>query len=283
MAPTTHPRQPGPEPRTAAVRDIDVRYADHGSGHPVLLLHGHPFDHTLWHPQIHTLADHGFRAIAPDLRGYGHSTVVEGTTCLDTFARDLCALLDHLQIPATSVVGTSMGGQIALELYRLFPDRIDSLTLVATDPRPESPQGHQRRHELADRLAREGMQGYADEMIVGMMSADNVRTMAHTAARVHTMMCQAPPQGAAAALRGRARRPDHLGLLRHISAPALLVVGDQDAFTPPDLTEAMHLKIADSVVARIDGAGHTPNLERPEAFDRALLSFLERVRADLRP
>lgn len=265
------------------MRGIEVRYHDQGQGHPVLLLHGHPFDHTQWHPQIQTLTQHGHRTLAPDLRGYGTTTLRPATTPLDTFARDLQALLEHLGLHTAHIVGTSMGGQIALELYRLFPESINSLTLVATDPRPETPQGRQRRHDLADQLSTQGMQGYADRMLVGMMSADNVRAMPKTAARVHTMMCQTPPQGAAAALRGRAQRPDHLRLLRHISAPTLLVVGSQDPFTPPHLTETMHLKITDSVIARIEGAAHTPNLERPHDFDRALVAFLERVRADQHP
>lgn len=261
--------------RTVRVRGVDITYLDRGAGYPVLFIHGHPFDHTMWHPQVTALTENGYRVIAPDLRGYGNTTVTSGVTPLDTFARDMCALLEHLGLDVVAVVGLSMGGQIALELCRLFPDRVDALTLVATNPRAESEEGRTSRKQLAARLLTEGMRGYADEMLVGMMSADNVREMPEVAQRVHTMMCTTSPQGAAAALLGRAQRPDHMPLLRRLSVPTLLLVGREDHFTPPDFTETMHVWVPDSLVSIIDGAGHLPNLERPELFNTALLRFLK--------
>nr|WP_040684258.1 alpha/beta fold hydrolase [Nocardiopsis halotolerans] len=260
------------------MRGISVTYTDRGAGYPILLVHGHPFDRTMWEPQVKALAGRGYRVIVPDLRGYGHSTVVPGTTNLDTFARDLAGLLDHLGLDVVSVVGLSLGGQIALELYRLFPDRIDSLTLTATNPRPETEQGRAARAALAERLRAEGMRGYADEMLVGMMTADNVRELPEVADHVRAMMYAAPPEGAAAALLGRARRQDYVPLLRRVSAPTLLVGGQYDGFTPPDFTESMHVMVPDSVVEIIEGAGHLPNLERPERFNEVLRRFLDRCR-----
>lgn len=265
-------------PDTASVRGIDVSYTDRGAGYPILFIHGHPCDRTMWEPQVRAFAGRGYRAIVPDLRGYGRSTVVPGTTSLGSFARDLAALMDHLGLDVAGVVGLSMGGQVALELYRLFPDRVDSLTLTATNPRAETPEGRATRAATAERLRAEGMRGYTDEMLVGMMSADNVRTLPAVADRVRAMMYAAPPEGAAAALRGRAQRPDYVPLLRRVSAPTLLVAGRDDRFTPPDLTESMHVLIPDSVVEIIEGAGHLPNLERPERYNEVLRRFLDRCR-----
>ncbi|MBB6119953.1 pimeloyl-ACP methyl ester carboxylesterase [Nocardiopsis algeriensis] len=263
----------------ASVRGVDLHYTDQGAGYPVLFIHGHPFDRTMWEPQVRALAGRGYRTIVPDLRGYGHSTVVPGTTHLDSFARDLAGLLDHLGVDTAGVVGLSMGGQIALELCRLFPDRVDSLALVATNPHAETEQGRARRSATAEHLRSQGMRGYADSHLVGMMTAANVRSMPRVADHVRTMMYTAPPEGAAAALLGRARRPDYVPLLRCISAPTLLVVGQEDRFTPPDFTEAMHVRVPDSVVEIIEGAGHLPNLERPERFNEVLRRFLESSRA----
>lgn len=264
--------------RTLRIRAVDITYLDHGAGCPVLFIHGHPFDHTMWHPQISALTNRGYRVIAPDLRGYGNTPVTSQITHLDTFARDLHGLLEHLDLDTVDVVGLSMGGQIALELCRLFPDRVDTLTLVATNPRAETDEGRTFRKQLAEQLLLEGMRGYADRMLVGMMSADNVRQLPQVAQHVHAMMCATCPKGAAAALLGRAQRPDHMPLLRRLSAPTLLLVGRQDHFTPPDFTEAMHVWVPDSLVSIIDGAGHLPNLERPEQFNTVLLRFLDRHR-----
>lgn len=267
------------EPAAAPVRGISVSYKDRGAGYPILFIHGHPFDHRMWEPQVRAFAGKGYRTIVPDLRGYGRTTVVPGITHLDTFARDLYALLDYLKLDVVSVVGLSMGGQIALELYRLFPDRVDSLTLAATNPRAETEEGRRRRSQVAQRLLTEGMRGYADEMLVGMMTAQNAAALPAVADHVRQMMYAAPPQGAAAALLGRAQRPDHRPLLKRTSAPTLLLAGREDEFTPPDLTESMHVKVADSMVEVIDGAGHLPNLERPDRFNAVLRHFLEHIRS----
>ena len=265
-------------PDTASVRGIDVSYTDRGAGYPILFIHGHPFDRTMWDPQVRAFAGRGYRVIVPDLRGYGRSSVVPGTTSLSVFARDLAALLDHLGLDVVGVVGLSMGGQVALELYRLFPDRVDSLTLAATNPRAETDEGRVSRLAMAERLREEGMRGYTEEMLVGMMTADNVRDLPAVADHVRAMMCAAPPEGAAAAQRGRAQRPDYVPLLRRVSAPTLLVGGRQDGFTPPDFTESMHVLVPDSVVEIIEGAGHLPNLERPDRFNEVLRRFLDRCR-----
>ncbi|MFD6097814.1 alpha/beta fold hydrolase [Nocardiopsis flavescens] len=263
------------------MRGIDVHYVDRGVGYPLLFVHGHPFDHTLWEPQVRALAGRGFRVIAPDLRGYGRSSVVPGATTMDDFARDQAALLEYLGLDAVGLVGASLGGQVALELCRLFPDRVDSLILSATDPHAETEQGRASRRAVAARLCAQGMRSYADEMLVGMMTAANVRALPAVADHVRAMMYAAPPEGAAAALRGRAERLDQLPLLRRISAPTLLVAGREDVFTPPGLAEAMHVRIPDSTVEIVEGAGHLPNLERPERFNEVLRRFLERSRTRL--
>ncbi|WP_198659226.1 alpha/beta fold hydrolase [Nocardiopsis sp. FIRDI 009] len=266
-------------PGTASVRGIDVSYTDRGAGYPLLMIHGHPFDRTMWDPQVRALAGRGYRVIAPDLRGYGNSSVVPGTTTLETFARDLAALLNRLGLDVVGIVGLSMGAQVALELYRLFPDGVDTLTLAATTPHAETEQGRRERQRTAERLSAEGMDGYADEMIVGMMSPANVRGMPGVAAHVRAMMRATPPEGAAAALRGRARRPDHVPLLKRVSCPTLLVAGREDPFTPPEIAEAMHVLVPDSVLEIVEGAAHLPNLERPDRFNEVLRRFLEHRRA----
>ncbi len=280
MALQTNPEN-GDGTGTARVRGIDVHYVDRGVGYPLLFVHGHPFDHTLWEPQVRALAGRGFRVIAPDLRGYGRSSVVPGATTMDDFARDQAALLEYLGLDAVGLVGASLGGQVALELCRLFPDRVDSLILSATDPHAETEQGRASRRAVAARLCAQGMRSYADEMLVGMMTAANVRALPAVADHVRAMMYAAPPEGAAAALRGRAERLDQLPLLRRISAPTLLVAGREDVFTPPGLAEAMHVRIPDSTVEIVEGAGHLPNLERPERFNEVLRRFLERSRTRL--
>ncbi|MFJ9563368.1 alpha/beta fold hydrolase [Streptomyces fuscichromogenes] len=241
---------------------------------PLLLVHGHPFDRTMWHPQATAFA-RTRRVIAPDLRGYGTSPVTPGITPLSRFAADIEELLDALDVPACVLAGLSMGGQIVMECYdRLGPERVRGLVLADTFPDPETAEGRQDRNAMAYRLLREGMGGYADEVLEKMVAPD-----AHpdVKAHVHRMMAATDPKGAAAALRGRAERPDYRPLLTKVTVPALVVVGRDDTYTPVSDAEAMHALLPDAALRVIDRAAHLPNLERPEEFNEALAEFLARV------
>ncbi|UUU32510.1 alpha/beta hydrolase [Streptomyces sp. CA-210063] len=237
---------------------------------PLVLIHGHPFDRTMWHPQITAFAT-SRRVIAPDLRGYGESPVVPGITPLSTFAEDIATLLDDLGVTDFALAGLSMGGQIAMECYRQFPHRVRALILADTFPAAETPEGKRTRNTMADRLLHEGMTGYADEVLYKMVAP---YANAEVAAHVHRMMTATDPEGAAAALRGRAERPDYRDLLITVTVPTLVIVGADDEYTPVTDAEAMHAALPDSTLQVIPDAAHLPNLERPAEFNKALADFL---------
>ncbi|MFE1443023.1 alpha/beta fold hydrolase [Streptomyces sp. NPDC058739] len=241
----------------------------HSSLTPLVLIHGHPFDRTMWAPQIETFSAER-RVIAPDLRGYGASPVVPGITPLPRFAQDVRDLLDELEVDTFVLGGLSMGGQIAMACLELFGDRVRGLLLADTTAAPETEEGRVARNAMAERLLREGMRGYADEVLERMVApyAD-----AGVKAHVHRMMTATDPRGAAAALRGRAERSDYRPLLARTTVPSLVVVGADDTYTP--LPDAPTLPNATLQV--IPDAAHLPTLECPAAFNRALAALLPRV------
>ncbi|MFI1410706.1 alpha/beta fold hydrolase [Streptomyces sp. NPDC020707] len=259
-----------------------LAYEDKGpqdaSALPLVLIHGHPFDRTMWDPQVAAFSP-GRRVIAPDLRGYGASPVVPGVTPLSVFAEDVGALLDELRVPEFVLGGLSMGGQIAMECYRLFPERIRGLLLADTFPAAETPEGRKSRSATAERLLREGMDGYADEVLYKMVAP---YARPEVAARVRRMMTGTSPEGAAAALRGRAERPDYRELLTRVGVPTLVVVGEDDEFTPVRDAEAMHAAVPGAVLRVVRGAAHMPNLERPTAFNESLTELLTRCTPEVR-
>ena len=259
----------------ARIGEIDIAYDDTGGGDALVLVHGHPFDRSMWGPQADALGSEGWRIVAPDLRGYGESTVVRGMTPLDVYARDVAGLLDHLGIDRVVIGGLSMGGQIVMEFVRLFPERVRGLVLADTSAEGETREGKKARNDAADRLLREGMGPYADEVLPKMIAPENVEALPAVAEHVLRMMRGTDPDGAAAALRGRAERPDYVGLLSHIAVPVLVVVGSEDEFTPVRDAESMHAELPHSSLVVIEGAGHMPNLERTQEFNAALRGYLE--------
>jgi 3-oxoadipate enol-lactonase len=251
---------------------VFTAYDDTGTGEAIVLVHGHPFDRTMWHPQVEQFS-RSHRVITPDLRGYGQNLSHESKTTLAVFADDIAALLDSLEIDRIALGGLSMGGQIVMEFYRRHPARVRALLLADTFPGAETPEGHKARNDMADRLLREGMGPYAEEVLYKMVALGNTEAADH----VLRMMKAAPAEGAAAGLRGRAERPDYTETLRSVSVPTLVVVGDKDEYTPAAVAEHMHALIPGSVLEVVEGAAHMPNLERPAHFNEAFARLLNTV------
>jgi pimeloyl-ACP methyl ester carboxylesterase len=262
---------------TAELDGISVAYDDLGTGLPVVLVHGHPFNRTMWRSQAERFSQEGYRVITADLRGYGETTVIPGKTGLDTFAADIARLADHLGIGRFVLGGLSMGGQIVMEFHRTYPGRVAGVLLADTSPQAETDEGKRVRNAMADRLLAEGLGPYADEVLTKMVAPENVRTQPEVAAHVLRMMRTTSPEGAAAALRGRAERPDYRESLAQVTVPALIVVGTEDEYTPVSDAELMHRLIPGSSLAVIDGAAHLPNLEREAEFDDVFAQFLKTV------
>jgi pimeloyl-ACP methyl ester carboxylesterase len=240
---------------------------------PLVLVHGHPFDRTMWAPQLEVFSA-SRRVIAPDLRGYGASPLTPALADFGGFAEDIEALLDELGVASCVLAGLSMGGQVVMDCYARFPHRVRGLVLADTSPVAETPEGRAERHAMADRLLREGLGGYADEVLEKMVApyaAPEVR------AHVHRMMTATRPEGAAAALRARAERPDYREPLARATVPSLVVVGADDTYTPVSEAEALHALLPGSTLCVVEGAAHLPNLERPERFNAALAELLVRV------
>ncbi len=247
-----------------------LAFDDAGRGDCAVLIHGHPFDRTLWAPQLAALRD-GFRIIAPDLRGFGHSPVTPGLVSMRDYAADIEELLDDLGIARAAVVGLSMGGLVAMELAASRPDRYWAIGLVATTMEPPTPKDRATRLERAAAVERDGMAVLVDYMHTGLYGPACPPAVR---ARVDAMMYAAPPAGAAAALRGRAGRPDYRPLLAGLDLPALVCAGSADPWSNHAVTAeiAASLKRPETVI--IDGVGHLPNLEAKTEFNDVLGAFL---------
>lgn len=256
------------------IDDNQIAYTDTGIGPPILMVHGYPFNRTLWDEQVEALSSR-HRVIAPDLRGFGESDAAPGTATMNLMARDLALLLNHLGIVRAAVCGLSMGGYVALALYKQLPSRIRALVLADTRAQPDTEDAKQTRFQQAEKALSEGMAGIADGMLPKLLTPETVSKHPEVVKRVRDMMLKTKPEGAAAALRGMAERDDQTELLAKITVPVLILVGAEDAITPVADSEKMHAAISGSHLVVLENAGHVSNIERTEQFNNALLSFLK--------
>jgi pimeloyl-ACP methyl ester carboxylesterase len=255
------------------VDDIRLAYTDTGLGQPVVLLHGYPFNRTLWTEQVSALSN-SYRVITPDLRGLGESDATPGAATMNRMAQDVAALLDHLEISRAVIGGLSMGGYVVLAFYKQFPSRLRGLVLADTRPQADSEEGKQTRHQQAEKALAEGMASIADSMLPKLLTPETVSKRPELVKRVRDMMLKTKPEGAAGALLGMAERDDQTSLLSQISCPALILVGREDPITPVRDSEKMNRAIAGSRLVVIDNASHVSNLERTDQFNEELVRFL---------
>jgi 3-oxoadipate enol-lactonase len=262
----------------AKINHIEIAYETAGTGVPIVLIHGHPFDHTMWGPQVKAFSDF-YQVVTPDLRGYGKSTLPDPAhTRFEDYATDMILLMDHLNIDSFHLGGLSMGGQIIMEMFRQAPDRVKSLIFADTFAGPDTPEAKKTRNEQATRLEKEGMDGYANEVIGKMIRREHVELMPEVAAHVMKMMKGTSPVAAATAMRARGERINYLKeVLPQINIPTLVIVGRQDEFTPVAKAEELRDNLQNCKLILIEDAGHMPNMEQPEEFNKTVIDFLENI------
>ncbi|HUL58139.1 MAG TPA: alpha/beta fold hydrolase [Anaeromyxobacteraceae bacterium] len=250
----------------------ELHYRDHGSAKDVvLLLHAFPLHSGMWSRQIAAL-EKRHRVIALDYRGLGKSAPGAAPNTMDLLAGDVRALLGHLRIERAGVAGLSMGGYLSFELYRQAPGLFRGLALCDTRAGADTPEGAAAREKFAQTALEKGLGWVADDMVPKLLRPQPDPA---AVAEARQLIGGGTPAGVAAAQRGMARRPDSAPTLAAISCPTLVIVGEQDGLTPPAESEKMAAAVKGAKLVKVPGAGHLANIENAEAFNAALVPFLD--------
>ncbi len=252
-----------------------IAVEERGAGPALLMLHGHPFDRSMWGPQLDGLST-DFRVVAPDLPGYGASPAGSDPMTMRAFADAAVEVLDVLALDTAVAVGLSMGGLVAMELGLHHPDRIAGLVLAATTAAPVTDQERDRRRTAAALAEERGMLPVAAAMVADLFGPEAGRDR-DLVLRVFAMMLAAPPGGVAAALRGRLERPPYEQLLGSLPMPTLVVAGEHDAYSPEPVIQQLLAALPAPEVVQMHHSGHLPNLEEPQGFNEAVRDFATRV------
>ncbi len=257
---------------TATVNGTTLHYEDRGKGHPVALLHGFPLDSSVWSAQIEALSAR-YRVIAPDLRGFGKSPD-GGSFSIASLAEDVHALLKQLEALPCVLGGLSMGGYVALAFAREFPADLRGLMLIDTKCEADTAEARDGRDQMIELVRRQGNSGVAERMMPKMLAESHLQTRPDLVKRLRKIMEACPATTIEQALTAMRERPDYRDMLASIPVPALGIVGQFDAITPPDGVKTMCGQIPRSQVVVIRGAGHMSPIEQPEQVTQAIERFL---------
>jgi len=254
-----------------------VRYLEEGSGRRTLiLLHAFPLSADMWLPQLHRVPS-GWRAIAPDLRGFrGAGPAFDDPQLeyltLDDYADDVLALMSHLDVERAVVAGLSLGGYVAFALRRRAPERVSGLVLANTRATADSPEGRAGREAMRALVDREGPSAIAEAMLPKLLGATTSREQPDLVQGVRHLIEINSARAIGAAIGAIRDRPDSTPRLWGITCPTMVIGGEEDVIVPPAEVRAMAAAIPGARCEILSRVGHLSNLEAPQAFNALLWS-----------
>lgn len=260
------------------VDGVRIHYTDVGSAEPALvLLHAFPLHSGMWAPQLEHLSAER-RVVAPDLFGFGSSDAPESMYryTMGGYADIVAGLLDRLGLARVALGGLSMGGYVAFAFLRLYADRVAALVLADTRPGADTTEAYERRTDQQDQVARIGTEALIETLLTGLLCEHTRTNRPELVDQVRQLMAANPPAGFIGALEAMKLRPDATEELAGIAVPTLVVVGEDDALSPPDVARDMQERIAGAELAVLPRAAHLSNLEAAAEFNAAVADFLAR-------
>jgi len=263
---------------------VELYYEDHGAGAPVVLIHGWPLSGRSWESQVPALIDAGHRVVTYDRRGFGASSQPYDGYDYDTFAADLNALLEHLDLREVTLVGFSMGGgEVVRYIATYGTDRIAKAVLAAAVPpylhkSDDHPDGGLDDATIetfeggikADRLA------FLDEFTTAFFAAGDTTDLVSEPQRLYARDIAAfsSPKGTLDCVAAFGRT-DFRDDLAKVTVPTLIIHGDSDGIVPFEVSgRRSHEAIAGSELVLVEGAPHGLNVTHADEFNAALLAFV---------
>ncbi|HYG38124.1 MAG TPA: alpha/beta fold hydrolase [Cytophagales bacterium] len=264
------------------VNDILLNHIESGHPHglPIIFIHGFPFNHTMWEPQMESLPPF-LRIIVYDLRGFGKSDLGNGNNSIEQHADDLIGLMDDLKIDQAVICGLSMGGYIALKAVEKYKDRIKGLVLCDTRSEMDTEEARKKRYETIKKIESEGLPGYPQEFLKNVLSKNTLENNGKLVKELEHKILENPSKGIISAQDAMARRSETTSILKKIKVPTLILVGEHDTVTPLSVAENLKDKIPNASLEIIPNAGHLTNLENPKVFNEKLVGFLKRFEPSL--
>lgn len=257
------------------VNGLELSYRAHGHGPTLVLVHAFPLNMEMWAPQIEALTDR-CHLVTLDLRGFGASQVTDGVFTIDDLASDVHGLLGRIGHHRCVLGGLSLGGYVALAYARRYGQQLRGLILADTRATADDAEARESRLASIAAIEKQGAAALAAAMPSRLLAPGTVETRPELVAQLSGWIGDTDPRTLIGAQKAMANRNDATSILPLLKVPTLVLVGEQDAVTPPEEAERMAASIADATVVKIPNAGHLSNLENPEAFNAAVAAFMAR-------
>lgn len=235
---------------------------------PLVLIHGYPFNRTIWSAVISKL-DWDGKVLTPDLPGFGDCPASKEEPALEKMAEHVRGVLDAEGIDRAVVCGFSMGGYVSLALIERYAGRVAALGLINSQPFADSDDVRAGRRTMIEKVRKEGPKAASDAALPKLFAQRNTSDPELTRFAIEGAD-KAGVAGITWALEAMARRPDRTQVLDQFGGPKLLVHSTEDRFIPIDKIRKLASMLTNNLYVEIPEAGHCTPLEAPEMVANAM-------------
>jgi 3-oxoadipate enol-lactonase len=241
----------------------------------IVFCHGFPFDHYMWDKQVEALSPNYF-CVTYDNRGLGQSPPGDGQFTMEMFADDLSDVIKQAGLNKPVLCGLSMGGYIALRAVEKNQDAFSALILCDTKSGADNNEAKLKRAAGIKTINELGIEKFINEFVPNCFAEDSVKNSKEVYEGTLSRSLKSSPAGIKGCLLAMAGRTDTIDYLPQIKIPSLVLCGEKDKLTLPEVMKEMADKIPGAEFHIIQGAGHLSPLEKPEAVNEIIKWFLKR-------
>ena len=253
--------------------DLSVFTTGNKNNPSILFIHGFPLDHYMWDAQVERFSDSNY-CITYDVRGLGSSGVGDGQFTMESFVDDLEDVINNLNLNKPTLCGLSMGGYISLRAVERMEEKLGALILCDTKSLADTNEGKVNRAKGIKQINNEGVEKFVEEFISNCFADKFKHNNKADYEKIVNRAATYDAIGVKGCLLAMAGRTDTTSYLSKISIPTLVICGEEDNLTPPNVMKAMAEKIRKSIFVTIKGAGHLSPVEEPTIVNAEIEKFL---------
>ena len=259
------------------VGSATIAYRVQGHGPAMMLVHGFPLSGELFSKNRAVLARH-YTVVTPDLRGFGNSTTPDTKGGVQLYAKDMFAVMDHLNVKKAIIGGMSMGGPVVLEMYREQPQRFRGMVLIDSTTSPANDVEKAEWPGFGKQAQDKGVASMIPALMPNMLTTATRTSDPALVKYVGGIVKKGSVNAAVGGGSTLANRPDSRPMMAQVKIPVLIVVGQDDPIYPLEMAQKMHQDIPGSRLVVVPGAAHAAIIEKPEACNRAIEAWASTVR-----
>jgi len=258
------------------VNDLKIYTYGDDNNQPIIFVHGFPYDNTMWDKQVEHLKNN-YYCITYDVRGLGASKVGDGQYTMEQYSDDLFGIINELKLQSPILCGLSMGGYLAFRALEKNQTIFKGAILCDTKAQSDSDEIKLIRANKIKMINEEGLSAFVESFVPTCFSENYQNNHTGEYDLVKSLSKTFNPIGVKGALIAMLSRTDSSNSLKKIKIPVLLLAGEFDTMTPPEMMKQIGEKIKNSKFKIVPNSGHMSPIENPDFVNSEIEDFILQI------